>query len=78
MLMFFRKMAITVVFTKELLMSQRHLSFNSVIKLVVMSRLMFLPDKKGQAVLDIRYFSLLIALDEHGIIINLKLASLYC
>lgn len=39
---------------------------------------MFLPDKKGQAVLDIRYFSLLIALDERGIIINLKLASLYC
>ena len=39
---------------------------------------MFLPDKKGQAVLDIMYFSLLIALDEHGIIINLKLASLYC
>ena len=39
---------------------------------------MFLPDKNGQAVLDISYFSLLIALDEHGIIINLKLASLYC
>ena len=39
---------------------------------------MFLPDKKEQAVLDIRYFSLLIALDEHGIIINLKLAILYC
>ena len=39
---------------------------------------MFLPDKKGQAVLDIRYFSLLIALDEHETIINLKLASLYC
>lgn len=39
---------------------------------------MFLPDKKGQAVLDIRYFSLLIALGEHGIIINLKLASLDC
>ena len=39
---------------------------------------MFLPDKKGQAVLDIRYFSLLIALDEHGIIINVNLASLYC
>ena len=38
---------------------------------------MFLPDKNGRAVLDIRYFSLLIALDEHGIIINLKLASLY-
>ena len=39
---------------------------------------MFLPDKKGQAVLDIRYFSLLISLDEHGIIINLKLANLHC
>ena len=36
---------------------------------------MFLPDKKGQVVIDIRYFSFLIALDEHG---NLKLAILYC